>query len=129
MRFTVLLVPLILGGCVERLITVRSQPSGATVTVDGQRIGVTPCDVRYEFYGTRSVTLEKPGFLSISRTVELRAPWYQIFPLDFITDVLLPFAIRDSTELQFLLEEEGRESVKPEMLKERAAELRRRARE
>jgi hypothetical protein len=45
MRFALLALPLALAGCVERILTVRSEPPGAAVTVDGDPAGTTPCDV------------------------------------------------------------------------------------
>ncbi len=129
MRWAAVVLALALAGCVERIITVRSQPAGATVYVDGDKAGETPCDVKYAWYGTRKVTIEKAGYASVSRDVELRAPWYQIFPLDFITDVLIPITITDRTELHFLLQEEKEGAADPEDVKKRAAELREKARE
>lgn len=124
MRLAVLLAPLLLGGCVERLISVRSEPPGAAVYLDGERAGETPCEIRYAWYGTRTLTLEKAGYSSISRDVPLRPPWWQIFPLDFITDILIPITLSDRTELHFLLREEKRERVDPDAIKKRADELR-----
>ncbi len=129
MRWLVLIVPIALTGCVERYISIRSQPAGATVYVDGERVGETPVEVKYHWYGTRTVTLEKAGFTSATRQVELDMPWWQIFPLDFVTDVLIPFTITDRTELSFLLEEGKQERIDVEGVKKRADELRQKARE
>jgi len=127
MRWLLLALPLALAGCVERILTVKSEPPGATVFVDGDRAGETPCDVKFTWYGTRTVTLEKAGFVSVSREVDLRTPWWQIFPLDFFTDVLIPFTITDRTEVQFLLQEEPKVEVDVDAVRKRAAELKEKA--
>lgn len=122
-RALILAVPLLLAGCVERILTVRSDPPGATVLIDGERAGETPCDVTYTWYGTRTVTLEKAGFVSLSRPVVLNPPWWQIFPIDFVADILIPFTIRDRSEVQFLLEREPETPLDVDALRKRAQEL------
>jgi hypothetical protein len=44
----------------------RSNPPGATVYVDNQLIGVTPCATDFTYYGTREVRLVKPGFETLT---------------------------------------------------------------
>ena len=94
----------LLSGCVERLIAVRSEPGGADVYVDGEKIGQTPLDVPYIWYGTREIILEKRGYREIRERVALNPPWWQYPGLDLITDVLLPFTITDREEFSFHLE-------------------------
>ena len=129
MRWTAAVFALLLAGCVERIITVRSEPPGATVFLDGDRVGETPCDVGYVWYGTRTLTLEKRSYLSVSQSVEFRAPWWQVFPFDLLTDVVIPLTITDRTELQFLLQEEPKERLDPKDVKARAVELREKSKE
>ena len=122
-----LLIPLpflLLSGCVERLISVRSDPPGANVLLDGDPVGVTPVEIRYDWYGTRDITLELRGYRSVTRRVGLSPPWWQIFPLDFVTDLLLPFRLTDRTEIQFMMEAEAYGPAETEKLKGRADELR-----
>ena len=40
-------------GCVERRLTIRSNPPGALVYVDDYTIGVTPVSTSFIYYGTR----------------------------------------------------------------------------
>jgi PEGA domain-containing protein len=100
------LVPLAFTGCVERLISIRSEPSGAAVFIDGQRRGTTPHLEPYSFYGGREVTLAKKGYRTHRQLVELDAPWWQIFPFDLLTDVVIPFTITDRVDLEVVLEKE-----------------------
>lgn len=95
-----------LSGCVERLLLVRSDPSGARVFVDAHDMGVTPVEVPFEHYGTREVLLRKsgedsdePGHESVVQLVELKAPWYQWFPFDIFSELLWPGTIRDVHEV------------------------------
>lgn len=116
-----------LSGCVERIIAVRTEPPGAAVYVDDEKVGVTPCEVRYSWYGTRSLAIELEGYRGVRELVNLRPPWWQIFPLDFVTDVLIPFTITDRVELSYALEPARASPREAEEVKRRAAELREKA--
>ena len=98
------LAPLLLAGCVERFINLRSEPAGADVYLDGDKVGQTPIDIPYIWYGTREVILEKRGYREIREHVALNPPWWQYPGIDFITDVVLPFTITDRMEYSFNLE-------------------------
>ena len=88
-------------GCVLRTLTINSEPSGATVYVDNTPVGETPVTIPFTYYGTRKITLEKTdadGKLIYERKIvyeKLSAPVYQIFPLDFFSEIVLPVDIKD----------------------------------
>ena len=90
-----LLVLLMQTGCVHRRVTINSNPSGALVRIDGKDIGYTPASVDYTWYGTREVQLLKDGYETQTQLIDISAPWYQKFPLDFISDNFLGTHIRD----------------------------------
>lgn len=95
------------GGCVERTLHVRSEPSGLDVTMNGMPIGRTPLEVPFTWYGTVRLEslpadLDGDGWAEVRSEllgVELATPWYEWFPLDFITENLLPFTLRDRHEV------------------------------
>jgi hypothetical protein len=91
-------------GCVERLLQIRSDPPGAEVTVNGVRIGTTPIDHPFDFYGTFDVTLRAKDRISVRRLETVRAPWYEVPPIDFVAENLVPFRIRDHREVPVTLE-------------------------
>lgn len=101
-----LLLPIALAGCVDRIVSIRSNPPGAEVYLDGELRGTTPHDEHYSYYGTRDLTLVKSGYRSHRRKIGLNSPWWQIFPFDLVTDVLLPFTITDHVEVAVELEKE-----------------------
>lgn len=116
-----------LTGCVERILAVRSEPPGAMVYLDGEKIGTTPCEVKYLWYGTRELVVELSGYRLVSELVTLSPPWWQVLPLDFVTDVLLPFTITDRVELVRTLEPAPVSNEEVQEVLRRAEELRRRA--
>lgn len=98
-------------GCVRRRLTVQSTPPGASVFVDNQPIGTTPCSVDFTYYGTREIRLVKSGFETLSVNQPIPTPWYQIPPLDFISDNLWPVPIRDNRTVAFNLEPQRMQSI------------------
>lgn len=88
-------------GCVRRRLNVRSNPPGALVYVDNQQIGTTPCSVDFTYYGTREIRLIKPGYETLTVNQPIPMPWYQIPPLDFVSENLTPTKIRDNRTVTF----------------------------
>ncbi len=76
-------------------MTIRSNPSGALVFVDDQKIGVTPVSTAFTYYGTRKIQLFKDGFEPQIVKQRFSAPWYQLPVIDFISENLWPVEIRD----------------------------------
>lgn len=127
LRFVAVLVPLLSAGCVDRLLEIRSDPPGADLFIDGERVGVTPHVHKYVWYGTREVTLVMPGYRSERRMVALNAPWWQIFPFDLVTDVLVPVTLTDKLDVHIALRKEAHEAGALDETLERATEARRKA--
>jgi len=91
-------------GCaVDRSLRVTSEPEGATVRLDGVEVGKTPVVVPFEYYGVRRLTLHREGYLSVSRTIELRAPWTGRFPWDLVTETVLPLRRHDRRKVHIVL--------------------------
>ena len=82
-------------GCVQRRLTVRSNPPGALVYVDNHEIGTTPVSTDFIYYGTRQIRLVKDGYETITLLQPVSAPWYQYFPIDFFAENVVPGEIRD----------------------------------
>ena len=114
-----MLVP---GGCVRRRFNVRSNPPGALVYVDNQQIGTTPCSVDFTYYGTREIRLVKAGYETLTVNQPIPAPWYQVPPIDFISENLVPNKIRDNRTVCYDLAPQL--VVPTEQLLERANQLR-----
>ena len=82
-------------GCVQRRMTIRSNPPGALVYVDDYQIGTTPVSTDFVYYGTRKIRLVKDGFETLTVRQPIPVPWYEVFPLDFVSENLWPWEIRD----------------------------------
>lgn len=91
-----------LGGCVERKIFITSEPTGALVRLNDVEVGVTPVEVKYTWYGTYDVQLERPGYEPLTTEATARAPVHSVPGLDILAD-LWPGRIKDHVYWHFEL--------------------------
>jgi hypothetical protein len=116
------LLALVPSGCVRRRLMVRSNPAGALVYVDNQHIGTTPCAVDFTYYGTREIRLVKPGFETLTVNQPIPTPWYEVPPLDFVSENLVPTNVRDNRTVSYNLVPQV--IVPTQLLLDRADQLR-----
>jgi hypothetical protein len=107
------------GGCVERELTVDSEPRGALVYLNDQEVGRTPFKKEFLWYGTYDVTVRKEGYEPLRTTAPVIAPWWQFFPIDLVPEVL-PFRLNDTHHLSFTLKPTSETKVDPDRLVQRA---------
>jgi len=110
-------------GCVQRRMMIRSNPPGALVYVDDYEIGTTPIASNFTYYGQRKIRLVKEGYETLTVMQPVPAPWYQIPPLDFFSENLVPGEIRDHHTFTYQLT--PRRVVPTDQLLGRAENLRR----
>jgi hypothetical protein len=91
-------------GCMYRRLTLRTDPPGALVMIDGREAGFTPFTTDFVYYGTREITLVKDGYETLTVMQPVPPPWYQVFPLDFVSDNFLPFKVTNRHEYLYALE-------------------------
>jgi hypothetical protein len=82
-------------GCVERRLTIRSNPPGALVYVDDYPIGTTPVSTSFVYYGTRKLRLVLSGYETLTVLQPIPTPWYEYPVLDFVSENVVPGEIRD----------------------------------
>jgi hypothetical protein len=95
----------LVGGCVERRYVITSDPSGAIVQRNYQPIGATPADDHFLYYGKYHFTLipTVPGYATLQVDQDVPAPWYEYFPLDFVSENLIPWRIEDVRRFHYQL--------------------------
>ena len=76
----------LLAGCVERRYTIRSDPPGATVIVNGEEIGPTPASKSFVYYGQREITLILDGYATKTVIQPINAPWWDNYFTEFFTE-------------------------------------------
>lgn len=90
-------------GCVERRYTIRTDPPGALVVVNGQEIGTSPVSKSYTYYGDRDVRVFKDGYRTDKFIQPLRAPWWDNYITEFFSENLVPITLRDEREFVYKL--------------------------
>jgi hypothetical protein len=113
-------------GCVQRRMTIRSDPPGALVYVDDYEVGNTPVSTDFVYYGTRKIRLVKDGYETLTVRQPFPTPWYQYFPLDFVTENIWPTEIRDERHVNLTMVPAS--STPPEQVVARAEQSRAQAR-
>lgn len=108
----------------------RTWVEGAPVWVDEEYVGLTPVSYRFSHYGRRRIRVgpirevaeqetsagpdtpdgpvppDETGrvvYGETERIVPIKPPWYEWFPIDFVSEVLIPFKIVDRHEVTFAL--------------------------
>jgi hypothetical protein len=94
----------LLAGCVERRYTIRSDPPGATVIVNGEEIGPAPASKSFVYYGEREITLVLDGYATKTVIQPIKAPWWDNYFTEFFTENIVPVTLRDEREYKFQLE-------------------------
>jgi len=122
----VLALSILLSGCVERKLTINTDPQGALVTLNDEEIGVSPVTVSFQWYGDYDVIIRKEGFETLKTHRKLEGPWYDAFPFDFFAQILSPDRIVDSYEWTFELKEKT-EPTREELI-QKAEELKKQLR-
>ncbi len=103
-------------------------------------MGLTPVEHEFAHYGWRRVRVgpirdeqDKVRWREQQRVVQVPAPWYETFPLDFFFEVIYPFRLSDVHELAAFELVPGRSADQPyseqdtEQLLRQAEEFRRNA--
>ena len=91
-------------GCVERRYTIRTNPPGATIIVNGEEIGPSPASKSFNYYGDRKVTIILDGYQTKTLIQPINAPWWDNYVTEFFAENLVPLSLRDERDYKYALE-------------------------
>lgn len=91
------------GGCLERSITITSQPPGARVWLNEVEIGRTPVTTRFKFHGDYDIRLVKQGFEPVHAVRAAEAPLHETPGIDLIASAM-PWTYSSDFVWDFVLE-------------------------
>ena len=94
---------LTLTGCIDRLLTINSDPSGAVTFIDHKELGTTPVSVRFTDYGGHDLLLMLKGYEPYHAKLTLQQPGWAVFPIDAVTEAVLPVKFHDTREVTVTL--------------------------
>ena len=84
---TCLVLLLVLPGCVERMMTITSNPAGALVEISDVEKGRTPLKIPFTWYGDYEVRVTLDGYEQLETGFNVKPPWYDVPPLDLFSEV------------------------------------------
>ena len=88
-------------GCVKRRYTIRTDPPGALVYVNGEEVGSTPVSKSYTYYAPREIVLVADGYKTEKILQDFPAPWWDNALTDFFSENLLPVTLRDERDFAY----------------------------
>lgn len=100
---TASVVVAVLSGCVERQLTINTEPQGALIVLNDEEIGISPVMIEFNWYGDYKVRISKQGYETLDTHRKLDAPMHDNFPMDFFAE-LWPRRIVDKYEWSFKLQ-------------------------
>jgi hypothetical protein len=115
---------LLSAGCVERTLTITSEPTGALVYVSAVEAGRTPVKMPFTWYGDYDVVLRLNGYETLKTHYHVKPPIYEIPPLDLLSE-MAPWTYHVERSAHFTLTKRT-EPADADLIK-RADELRTRA--
>ena len=92
-----------LGGCLERTVTITSEPPGALVILNDEEIGRTPVETGFRYFGVYDVRLQREGFEPLVTEKEAAAPIWEYPGIDLLA-ILAPWRVKTHLEWHFDLE-------------------------
>lgn len=113
-------------GCVERTLTITSDPPNALVLVSYDEKGRTPTTFDFTWYGDYEVIISLDGYETLHTRVNVKPPMYDIPPFDLLSE-LAPWTYRVQRSAHFQLKK--LELPDDDELIRRSAELREKNRE
>jgi hypothetical protein len=90
-------------GCLERRISITSEPPGAAVVVNDVELGRTPLEADFTYYGVHDVRVYKEGYEPLRTTARASTPIWEYAPIDLVVGAL-PVTIEKRVPWNFTLE-------------------------
>jgi len=116
----------VLCGCVERTVTINTEPQGATVVLNDQDVGKSPVKVPFTWYGDYDIVVRKDGRQTVKTSHRLNTPWYELPGVDLFSECLVPFTIHDDRTVPTIMLDQAVRPTQEALLKN-ADEMRQQA--
>ena len=113
-------------GCIERTVSINTEPEGATVVLNDQEVGTSPVKGPFTWYGDYEIIIRKEGCETLRTHQKIATPWYEVPGIDLFTECFMPFTVHDDRELETFVLQPKQYPTKEALLDD-AAEMRERA--
>ena len=84
-------------------MTITTEPPSALIFLNDQEIGRSEVTTDFLWYGDYDIVIRKKGYQTLQTHWEIKPPWYQVIPIDFITEVIWPGQFHDERSHHFVL--------------------------
>jgi len=91
---------ILLSGCIEREMTITSNPPGALVFISDVEKGRTPLTTEFTWYGDHDIILRASGYETLKTHAHIDPPIYAIPPFDLFSSIA-PWTYHDRRYLHF----------------------------
>ena len=99
-------------GCVQRTISITSQPAGALVWVNDREVGRTPVDMPFLYYGDYDVRLEHEGYEPLTTVGKAKPPWWETVGVDLMAELApIPLHSRVQWHYDLVSSEDDKEGL------------------
>jgi len=95
-----IIVATLVAGCVEREMSITSDPPGAMVLISDVEVGRTPVKIPFTWYGDYDIILRRDGYQTLKTHANIIMPIYEIPPFDLLSAVA-PWTYHDRRYLHF----------------------------
>ena len=98
-----IIVAILTAGCVEREMSITSEPPGAMVLISDVEVGRTPVTIPFTWYGDYDIILRRDGYKTLKTHADITMPIYEVPPLDLLS-AIVPWTYHDNRYLHFEME-------------------------
>ena len=113
------------GGCVERHFIITTDPGDAIIEYKGIPVSSSPADLQFLYTGRKyKFVAQKEGYEVTEHIENVKSRWYEVFGMDFISEHIIPFTIRDERRINIHLN--PLQNIPPDLLLPAAKALRER---
>ncbi len=95
-----IIVATLAAGCVEREMSITSDPPGAMVLISDVEVGRTPVKIPFIWYGDYDIILRRDGYQTLKTHANIIMPIYEIPPFDLLS-AIAPWTYHDRRYLHF----------------------------
>jgi hypothetical protein len=114
-------------GCVERRFVITTDPPEAIVEFKGRPLSASPADLQFIYNAKKyEFVAQKEGYEMTVHYEEVKPRWYEYFGVDFISENIIPWTIRDIRHVHIHLKPIEETFVQPDMMLGPANEMRER---
>lgn len=93
----------LLPGCLQRTLSITTDPPGAVVWLNDVEVGSTPLETDFTYYGAYDVRIRRAGYEPVTATQHMSPPIYERPVIDLVAEAI-PAKIENRVEWHFVLE-------------------------